>query len=201
MQNKLENVSTEDLIAELKRRKDILLNGKEDLSSIPLEYIISEFTKIQENESLKTPNEYNPVKDVDSKPKILFNAIKTPDGTVISSRHVHDYVVHVDSITGKLYGVDGGASYLKRTGDMGECEDLSIVDSMDFSQIRKKFHWGSYGKDGDQKVLFRPLESISNSHLNAILENVRFGFGSKFKEWFEQELEYRKKENIFIGEY
>lgn len=47
---------------------------------------------------------------------ILKNAIKTPDGTIIESKHRHDFVSYTDK-NGKYYAVDGGLDYLRRLGD------------------------------------------------------------------------------------
>ncbi len=47
--------------------------------------------------------------------KLIRNAIQTPDGTILESRHIHDYVCHTDK-NGHYYAVDGGLSYLKRIG-------------------------------------------------------------------------------------
>ncbi len=57
--------------------------------------------------------------------KIILNAIMTPDGTVLVSKHVHDYRNHTDA-NGETYAVDGGSEYLKRSGPNTYAE-LSIV--------------------------------------------------------------------------
>ena len=71
----------------------------------------------------KTPFDV-PTEEIVEK-QIIYNAIKTPDGTIISSHHRHDFVTHKDK-NGKTYGVDGGQSYLRRIGDISDCKELSM---------------------------------------------------------------------------
>lgn len=191
-------VSDEELDKELYRRKDVI-DGMTDLSQIPIEYLISESEKrrIKKEKALKELEEWNGIEEY----TILFNAIKTPDGTVLSSKHRHDYVVHKDQITGGEYGVDGGADYFRRIGNTSECEDLSITDKTPFEDVRKRFHWGSRGKSGIEPLQLKRLSELTDNHVNAILENVfKHRKDSVFKNWFEQELSYRKENNIMIEE-
>lgn len=193
-------ISDLDLQNELIRRKQVLENDKKGLSVIPLEFLISEYEKRKSNaidelnvkmKELENPNE--------EEYTILFNAIKTPDGTIISSKHRHDYVDHKDEITGKVYFVDGGADYLRRGGeDLSDCEELSITDKTPFFEIRQRFHWGSYGVNGDEPLKTRRISELSNSHIQAIIENVFKNKKSTFKSWFDMELSYREEHNIKI---
>lgn len=210
MSHDLSNVSDQELSKELERRKDLLKNKfAQDLSGIPTEYLISEWSKRAEEfkaakkelEDVIKEESHKKIPIDTSEQKILLNAIKTPDGTFLSSRHRHDYVTHKDTKTGKIYGVDGGADYLRMTGDVDDCEDCVITTQTPFDEVRTRFHWGSYGKNGDKQKTERRLKEISNSHLEAILTNINFPSGSHFKKFFEMEKEYRKKENIFIDEY
>lgn len=59
--------------------------------------------------------------------KLIRNALITPDGTVIESRHRHDYVTHVDA-NGKTYMVDGGLDYQRRSMH-GDEVDVSLFDT------------------------------------------------------------------------
>jgi hypothetical protein len=128
----------------------------------------------------------------------LFNAIKTPDGNILSSRHRHDFVVHTDTVTGKEYGVDGGADYFRRIGDISDCEDLSITDKTPMSEIRQRFHWGSYGVNGDEPLKMIRMSDMSNNHIQAVIKNVFQDKKSTFKSWFESELKFREESNILI---
>lgn len=59
--------------------------------------------------------------------KLIRNAIKTPDGTVLESTHTHDFKSHIDK-NGNYYAIDGGLSYLKRIATREDYEELSKWD-------------------------------------------------------------------------
>lgn len=100
---------------------------------------------------------------------LVYNALRTPDGTIIQSRSVHDFVCHTDTITGKQVCVDGGLDYLRRIGDFASCQDLSLEDSAPHEQIREVVSWGSYGPAGDQPLRYILIKDLSDDHLSKIL--------------------------------
>lgn len=59
--------------------------------------------------------------------KLTRNAIRCPDGTVLESKHRHDYRGHTQK-DGRYYAVDGGLEYLRRGFSDGEYEELSEYD-------------------------------------------------------------------------
>lgn len=54
---------------------------------------------------------------------IVLNSIRTPDGTVLVSKHEHDFIRYTDK-NGLKYAIDGGNDFLKRMCG-GEYEELS----------------------------------------------------------------------------
>ena len=46
--------------------------------------------------------------------QLLLNRMKTPDGTILTSEHVHDYKQHLDK-NGDTYMLDGGTEYQRTT--------------------------------------------------------------------------------------
>ena len=194
-------ISDLELQEELWRRRDVLEKDIRGLSIIPLEFLISEYEKRKANPNsdmniqLRELESWNPE---DENYDILFNAIKTPDGTILSSKHRHDYVAYEDTKTGKVYAVDGGADYFRCIGDMSDCEDLSITSLTPFSDIRERFHWGSRGVNGDEPIKMLRLSSLTNKHIEAILKNVFQNREGTFKKWFTEELEFRKENDINI---
>ena len=93
--------------------------------------------------------------------------MKTPDGTIIISRDVHDYQEHDG------YFVDGGQEYT-RYGYPDGCQDkfesLFVYENDDFQTKKEKFVWGTYGKDGKQPLKWVKFTDCEDDHLKAILK-------------------------------
>lgn len=130
-----------------------------------------------------------------NKGRILLNQIRTPDGTVLTSIHVHDYKTHVDAISGEEYMVDGGKDYLRRNINKVPYIEESVYEADDFEKIRKSISWGTFGKDGTQKLKYIKLCDISNDHLEKLTEVYPEIFLVKF---FKEEIKYRNINNILV---
>jgi len=121
--------------------------------------------------------------------RIILNKIRTPDGTELISYHRHDYKTYKDK-NGKFYSVDGGTSYLRRSFDEQDYEELSIVDdgSLDHETIRNNLYWGTFGIEGDQPLKFVLLKDLDTDHIEAIIDE---GY-KRVEKYMKVELEWRK---------
>lgn len=121
----------------------------------------------------------------------LYNAIKTPDGTILWCQSGHDYQTHKDSVSGEEYMNDGLGYGVRRSVNKVPFEDLAIWSDDPFEKVRTARFWGSYGKDGKSpKTMMSPSE-MEDSHLRAILETQKQIRGSSLERIFQKELEYR----------
>ena len=119
---------------------------------------------------------------------LISNALRTPDGTIIRSRHRHDYVTHTDA-NGNEYMIDGGLAYV-RCSDWGDEEHLTVTLKDPHELVREECVWGTYGPNGDQPLTYKKLCDMSDAHINAVLENVS-RIRASIKTAMQNELEYR----------
>ncbi len=99
--------------------------------------------------------------------KLIFNAIRTPDGTVIRSKTTHDYVSHVDK-NGKTYFVDGGLQYQRRSAHGDEVCLCQYTDAP-HDVKRRALEWGTNGKTGNDPLKYVAIADMSNDHLAAVI--------------------------------
>ena len=86
---------------------------------------------------------------------IVLNRIKTPDETILISRHRHDYVTYTDA-NGETYMIDGGTDYLRRSVNSEPFEEQSLYADAPHNEIRQ----GSIGEQEAKMVI-----SLSNLNL------------------------------------
>jgi len=98
---------------------------------------------------------------------IINSSLRTPDGTIITSTHVHDYVTHKDA-NGNEYMLDGGNDYI-RSSAWGDEEYLTLYEDSPHVDVREVVTWGTYGKGGDQPLKRVPIMDLSDEHIEAIL--------------------------------
>jgi len=78
--------------------------------------------------------------------KLVYNAIQTPDGTVLESTSRHDYKTHLDA-NGKTYMIDGGLDYVRCSAN-GDEVSLAKYQDQPHDQIREYAFRSGYGKPG-----------------------------------------------------
>jgi len=104
----------------------------------------------------------------DTNYSMIRNELCTPDGTILRSRHRHDYVTHTDA-NGKTYMIDGGLDYHRRSAN-GDEENMCMYDDEPHEIQARVLTWGSYGKEGDQPIRWIPIADMETDHLKAVLK-------------------------------
>ena len=121
---------------------------------------------------------------------LLHNALQTPDGTIIESRHRHDYKEYTDA-NGKTYMIDGGLDYV-RCSVHGDENNMCVWDDDPYDKIREAVDWGTFGINGDQPLSYVKLCDMSTAHIEAVLKNVP-RLEPAIKIAMKNELEYRNE--------
>ena len=120
---------------------------------------------------------------------IIYSAMRTPDGTVIESRHRHDYVTHKDA-NGKTYMLDGGLDYVRASAN-GDEEFISVTLEDGHDKVREYLTWGTRGVNGDQPLRYVKLKDMDTDHIQACLD-TQFQMRPAYRTAMENELEYRE---------
>ena len=120
--------------------------------------------------------------------QIVVNRIRTPDGTILTSRHVHDYVTYIDA-NSEEYMVDGGTDYLRRNVCKAPHEEISLYVDGSMPELREAFTWGTYGVDGDQPLTWVKLKDMEIDHILNVLKIQTLEAWRR--ELFERELRHR----------
>jgi len=121
--------------------------------------------------------------------RIIKSEMRTPDGTILSSKDRHDYVTHMDK-NGKEYMLDGGIEYV-RASAWGDEEFLTVTTDDPHNDVRDALTWGTYGKKGDQPLSYVKLKNMDTEHIQSIIETQR-NIYPQFKEAMINELEFRE---------
>lgn len=125
---------------------------------------------------------------------IVYNAIRTPDNTILESKHVHDYVCHKDA-NGDYYSNDGGQEYFHRTVNKIPAEDLSLYSDAPHEQIREVVSRGSRGKSGREELKYILLKDIDDQYLQAIIDYEELNRPyNKYLSTYRAEKEWRQNQ-------
>lgn len=128
---------------------------------------------------------------------IFYNAIQCPDGTIIESKHRHDFVSHLQE-DGREYFVDGGKVYLRRGYTDLEYTELAVTSTSPHKLIREHFVWGSsLDKDGNEiEPIVRKLKELDDDHIVALIEWTSDRYHPLTAKAIRDEWEYRKNMEI-----
>jgi hypothetical protein len=121
--------------------------------------------------------------------KIVYSAIRTPDGTVLESINRHDYKEYTDA-NGKKYMIDGGNDYIRCSAN-GDEVFLTVYLEDGHDKVREVMNWGTRGKDGNQPLRFVVLKDMDTDHIQACLD-TQWQMSEKYRIAMQNELAYRK---------
>lgn len=132
-------------------------------------------------------------------PRLILSRIQTPDGTILTSYHRHDYVTHIDA-NGETYILDGGNDYQRTSVNIEPYKDLSIWSDAPYEIIRENFHRGGRGKNGDEPLKWIPLSKMSDEWIkNCIEYNDKLGMSKSYATYlYYKEIRYRQRMEIEI---
>jgi hypothetical protein len=120
---------------------------------------------------------------------ILSNRMRAPDGTILESKHRHDYVAHLDA-NGKEYMLDGGLDYVRSSAN-GDEQYLTVYQDDPHEVIRDAVKWGTYGKNGDEHLKYVAISDLDPYHLRAILDTQQKTMRPDLYKVMLAEVEYR----------
>lgn len=126
--------------------------------------------------------------------ELVVNRWLTPDGTVLHSKHIYDYVTYSDAV-GNFYYVGGGTHYCRISGN--NMKNVCLHYGDEHSEIRKYFSWKSYGKDGKQPGTWLVLKDMETEHIKNILLTQKHIGATVVRQLFIDELNYRGIEHEF----
>lgn len=123
---------------------------------------------------------------------LIYNAIKTPDGTVLESKHRHDFLTHIDA-NKEYYQNDGGIDYFHRSINKVPAEDLSLYSDAPHVQIREKVSRVWRGLDRTEPLKYVLLKDINDDWLQAIIDYEELNRPqNKFLEMYKNEQIHRR---------
>lgn len=128
---------------------------------------------------------------------MIVQKIKTPDGTILESRHRHDFRTHFDTVSNELYMVDGGLDYSRRSINNVPAEEMSVYLEDGIEVVRDAVTWGTRGKAGRAPVRLVKLSEMSDKHIRACLD-TQHAMHPHYREAFEMELTYRRTHGITV---
>ena len=122
---------------------------------------------------------------------LIYSAIRTPDGTILESKHRHDFVTYIDA-NGEYYQNDGGIDYFRRSINKEKAEDLSLYSDDAHEKLREVVSRGGRGKNGDEELKYVLLKDIDDEWLQAIIDYEELNRpNNKYLPVYREEVKFR----------
>lgn len=126
--------------------------------------------------------------------KLLANRWQTPDGTILWSKHRHEFAYHRDE-NGGLYFVDGGNAYIRKSINVkNPMKDLCIYSNGTFELEREWVTWGrNYDKNMKRlpETEWIPIKDLDTDHIYNIL---KLDIPDNYRRLMEEEITYREQQ-------
>lgn len=103
-----------------------------------------------------------------SSPVIFANRIICPDGTILHSRHRHDFVRHVQD-DGREYFLDGGPFYVRVGGSDNDYTLDTITDLNTHDEIREAYVWGKRSLTNSSGISWIRLKDMDSDHVENVI--------------------------------
>ena len=129
--------------------------------------------------------------------RLIRQALQTPDGTIIESRHRHDYIEYTDKVANDIYVIDGGLEYERQSVNKIPAKSLSVYLEDGIEAVREALTWGTRGRSGREPVRLIKLCEMSNAHIEACLE-TQPRMHPHYREAMQMELQYRSENGLTI---
>lgn len=126
--------------------------------------------------------------------KLIQNKWQTPDGTILISKHRHDYVEYTDK-NGDYYMIDGGNDYVRKSVNKEEMKNLCIYSDGSFETDRFLLWGRNYDKNMKRlpKTEFVPIKDLNTDHIWAILLTLP-NMNKEYRKVMEEEILFREEE-------
>jgi len=133
---------------------------------------------------------------------LIANRWRTPDGTLLESKHVHDYVSH-DDANGDFYFVDGGHDYIRMSSNKIKMANECVYADDDFEKVR--MHELRGAMTSMMEIRYVPLYKMSDQHvLNCITYNlkniVKLERYEIHTHLYVKEMKYRIENDLFLDD-
>ena len=130
----------------------------------------------------------------------IYNAIRTPDGTMLWCKDRYDWQNHFDNVSNEIYMNDGKGFYVRRSINKVAYEDLSVwVDSETpvlTEAVRNAPFWRSFGKNKEYfpEGVVLSLQQLDTEHIRAILMTQQHSKATLAEKLLNLEYQLRNKE-------